>query len=118
MNVEQHRFKLAKTAQYLFFLIGGIWLVLAGLTFFSRGGFQSAYWIIAVLMVGNGGALIVLGVGINRFRKLFFWLGLIAVGVNIFLTFTDQFGLWDMITLLIDLSLFGVLVLNWKHYLM
>jgi hypothetical protein len=105
-----------KIAQILFYLIGGIWLVLAAITFINRGGMQSGYWLIALLMVGNGAALIMIGLGLRKYRRLFFRLGLALVAVNILLTFTDQFGLWDLLTLIIDLALFNVLILNRRHF--
>ena len=117
MKMVENELKWAKIAQGLFYLIGVIWLGLAGGTFYNAGGLSSGYWVVAVLMVGNGGVLIGLGAGLLRFRKLFFWMGLLVVGVNILLTFTDQFGFWDLLTLLIDIGLFGVLLFNHRFYL-
>lgn len=115
MNKEKMR--LAKITQGLFYLIGAIWLVLALLTFIKADNAPFEYWVIAALMVGNGAVLIALGLGLLRFPKLFFLGGILVVGVNILLTFTDQFGFWDLLTLLIDIVLFGVLLINWQYYL-
>lgn len=97
--------------QILLYLIGTIWLIFSAVTIIKGG------WIIGVLMIGNGVVLIGIGAGLNRFRKLFYWVGVIVVGVNILLTFTDQFGFFDFATLLIILAIFILLVANRKYYL-
>jgi len=105
-----------KITQMLFYVNGVIWLALAGFAFFKDGGLQGGYWIIALMMVGNGAVLIALGLGLVKYPKLLFRLGLLVVVVNILLTFTDQFGFFDIATLVIDLALFNMLMLNRRYY--
>lgn len=117
MTAQNESGKLARVAnhvraaQILFYLIGGIWLVLSLFTM-VRGN-----WILAVMMVGNGGVLVAVGLGLNKYRKLSFRLGIAVLAVNILLTFTDQFGYFDLATVLIDLGLFILLLINRKYYL-
>ena len=98
--------------RYLFYLIGIVWFGLAVATFIGGG------WLLGMLMVGNGAVLAAVGFGLNERPKLFYWLGLAVLAVNILLTFTDQFGFWDLATLLIDLVVFSLLISERKHYLL
>ena len=62
-------------------------------------------------MFGNAAAMLWSGWAIGRQKMLFVYLAMIVLIVNLSLTVTDQFGLWDMITMLIDLVLLVLLVL-------
>lgn len=57
--------------------------------------------IMAVLMTGNAAALFLAGCGLDKHR-LFHPFAFIIILVNILLTFTDEFGLFDFLTLLLD----------------
>jgi hypothetical protein len=67
-------------------------------------------WIVALLMFGNVGAMLICGAGIGTGRVVFYYLAIFVLVVNIILTLTDQFGIFDLITLLIDLILLGILI--------
>jgi len=66
--------------------------------------------IIAIMMFGNVIAMLLTAWLLGKQKKLFYILALIVLFVNIILTFTDQFGLFDFITLLIDLIILGLLL--------
>jgi len=110
-----------KAAQTLFFVNAVIWLLL-GITSLSRlagssTGQTTTMWIVALLMFGNAGAMLVAGVGIGKQRRLFYTSGLAVLVINIILTFTDQFGVLDFITLVIDVVLLGLLIVTRARYL-
>ena len=65
-----------------------------------------------ILMVINAAILYWLGWGIAR-RRVFFYFGIGYLLLNILLTITDQFGLLDLLTMLIDIVL--VILLIAKH---
>jgi hypothetical protein len=107
-------------ARALFFVNTLLW-VLLGVVFLLKLGDANSnqivgYLIVALLMFGNAGAMLVCGVVIVRPRRIYFYLALAVLAVNIVLTFTDQVGLWDIITLLIDLVLVGLLVAMRRTY--
>ena len=82
-----------KAAQALFFANAVIWLLL-GITSLGRlagnsTGQTMTMFIVALLMFGNAGAMLVAGVGIGKQRRLFYYLGLAVLVINIILTFTD-----------------------------
>jgi uncharacterized membrane protein YhaH (DUF805 family) len=43
-------------------------------------------------------------------RRPFYYLALAVMAINIILTFTDQFGLLDFLTLVIDLAIVAILI--------
>lgn len=113
--------KTIKTAQLLFYLNALIWFVLGLVSWVSIGDHQAipAYlrWTITLLMFGNASFMLFSGWGLGRGSR---WLYLLALGVlaaNIILTFTDQVGTLDWITLVIDLLLLGILITIRKKYL-
>jgi hypothetical protein len=73
--------------------------------------------VIAVLMLGNAGAMVVAGAGLStRWRRPAYYWGLAVLAINIILTFRDQFGVFDLLTLLFDLALLGLLIAARKCY--
>jgi hypothetical protein len=117
------QFKILDTiraAQALFFLDAAIWVALGitSLLRVSRGptSIMTAI-IIGIMMFGNAGAMVVCGVGLGTKRLGFYYLALAVLLVNIVLTFTDQVGLLDILTFLLDLALLVLLIATGKQYL-
>jgi hypothetical protein len=113
-------FRLVRAAQALFFLNTGIWV---GLGFWSlvklaKGNSDSTITglIIAAMMFGNALAMLASGIGLGKRQKRFFYLALAILLVNIILTVTDQFGILDFLTLVIDLALLGFLIADRRNY--
>lgn len=109
-----------RAAQVLFFLNAAIWLAF-GVWSLVRLGRGSAHqtltlWIVAILMFGNVGAMLLSGVGLGSRQRRFFWLAVAVLAVNIVLTVTDEFGIFDALTLALDLALLGLLVAGRKQY--
>ncbi len=107
-----------RAAQALFFANAAIWLVIGAATLarMNAGLNRMAALIVAALMAANAGAMLVAGIGIGRRRRLFYFFAMAVLAVNIVLTFTDEFGLLDLATLLIDLVLLGLLVASRAEY--
>jgi len=101
-------------AQAMFFLNAAIWMLLSVLTLRRMHG--SMAWIIAILMAGNASAMFLAGWGIGKRHKWFYYLGIAVLAVNIVLTVTDQFGLLDLLTLLIDVTLLVLLLATRSRY--
>jgi lysylphosphatidylglycerol synthetase-like protein (DUF2156 family) len=121
MENRSNRPRFARLAQGLFLVNTIIWVGLAvGFALkidTSNPDTVVGYWIVAMLMFGNAAAMFVCGIGIGRPRRLFYVLALAVLFVNIVLTFTDQFGTWDFITLVVDVVVFGLLMVMWSAYL-
>ena len=108
-------------ARGLFLVNAVIWLTLGVYTMvgMANRGYSSAMTltIIAALMVANAGFMLIIGSLLAPGRKWIYFLGLALLSVNILLSFTDEFGAYDLITLLIDVILLVLLVLTRKTYL-
>ena len=110
-----------RTAQVLFLLNAAIWLDI-GIISMVRAATRHpeqvvTVWVIAILMFGNVGAMALSAWGLAKHRKLFYSFALFVLAVNILLTFTDQFGIIDLLTLGLDLILFGLLITVRHEYL-
>lgn len=72
--------------------------------------------IIGVLMFGNAGAMLLSAWLLPKKWMSAFIFILLIIAVNIFLTFTDQIGFWDLATVSIDFVLIGILLGKWKLF--
>ena len=113
---------VVKAARVLFVLNALIWLAIGIASLLRMGTAQQpappvVLLVVALLMFANAAAMLLVAAGLTRRRQLFFWLGIAVLLVNVLLTFTDQFGILDLVTLLIDLALFGLLVASRSFYL-
>lgn len=73
-------------------------------------------WMVAIMMFGNAYAMMISGIGILSRRKIFYLLALAVIFVNLVLTFTDQFGLFDFVTLVIDGVILALLIASWGRF--
>jgi hypothetical protein len=109
-----------KAAQALFFVNAAIWLLLgiATIVRMPAGGSGQTITaaVIAILMFANLGAMLVAGVAIGKQQRPFYYIGIAILVVNIILTVTDQFGLLDFVTLVMDMVLLGLLIVTRARY--
>jgi hypothetical protein len=111
--------KAMRWAQGLFFLNAAIWLALGVMSLSRLGGNEGGVVtapVVAILMFGNAGAMALSGALLTRRRLLFNLFALAVLAVNIVLTFTDQVGALDWITVGIDLVLVGVLIVARRQF--
>jgi hypothetical protein len=109
-----------KAAQALFFLNAAIWLafaIAAPARIARSTGQPLAAVVVAILMLGNAAAMLVAGLALARRTRWLYYFGIAVLLVNILLTFTDQFGLWDFITLALDVALLGLLIDTRSYYM-
>jgi hypothetical protein len=112
--------KAMRWAQGLFFLNAAIWLVFGIVSVVRIGGNAGqavTAVVVAILMFGNAGAMALSGALLGKRRLLFYLFALAVLAVNVVLTFTDQVGALDWITLAIDLVLLGVLIVGRKQFI-
>ncbi|MGE5221670.1 MAG: hypothetical protein ACM3PY_04485 [Omnitrophica WOR_2 bacterium] len=62
-------------------------------------------------------ALVWLGMGIRKQKKLYFYLAVIYLAINLILTITDDFGLADLLYIVLVACLLVFLLLSWPYYL-
>ncbi len=106
--------RLIQFGKWLFWLNAAVWLAFGIWSMVRIGnggvGSSSTLWLIAILMLGNMVAFLWCSWAIQK-QAARYRFGIIAIlAVNIFLTFTDQFGLFDFLTLLLDLVLLVIVL--------
>jgi uncharacterized membrane protein YsdA (DUF1294 family) len=120
MNTTSIKPRTVVIAQAMFFINAAIWLAfgVAGIIRLARENTapENVMWVITILMFGNVGAMLVAGLWLHRQSKWAYIFALAVLVVNIFLTFTDQVGFFDILTALIDVSLIGLLLFDRKNY--
>ncbi|MCX6029164.1 MAG: hypothetical protein NT169_07650 [Chloroflexi bacterium] len=112
---------IVRAAQAVFFLNAAIWLQFGVLSLIRMAGGSPdraiTAGIVAILMFGNVAAMLLCGVGLGKQQKRFYYLAVAVLVVNILLTVTDQFGVLDFITLVIDVGLLALLIATRSRYL-
>ena len=107
-------------AQALFYINTLIWLGFAVYMFYDMAAVDNngfAILIISIFMLGNAGAMFLSGFMLGKRQKWIYYFAIAFLGINIFLTFTDQFGIYDLLTLIIDLVLLVILFSIGRTYL-
>ena len=113
---------IVSAARWLFILLGVIWLAF-GTSSIARVSDNSGsvpftvLWIIAILMFVNALLLFWTDWGIGRGNRFYFYFGLLILAGNIFLTFTDEFGTFDLVTLIINIVLLILLIAGHSKFL-
>ena len=105
---------LIKAAQALFYLNAMIWFAFGLATLIRIGNGNNAHRLAALIltlfMLGNVAAMLVSGWGLGTRSKWLYLLAIAVILVNIILTFTDQFGLFDFLTLVVDVVILVLLI--------
>jgi hypothetical protein len=107
--------------QSLFVLWGAIWFLFGIVSLGSgldRAASQSNLaWLLSAVMFANALVMLLLAWGIGRRWRAVFYLSFAVLLVNILLTLTDEFGLFDLIVLIIYLAIAGLLFASRSRYL-
>ncbi len=112
--------QFASYIKYLFFVTAIALAILAAGSFMRVNedpDMHIIYVLYAVLMVGDALAMLVCGLYINRKIKMIFWFAVIILGLNIILTIFDQFGLIDLLFVLLNLITLAPLLVLCKEFL-
>ena len=90
----------------LFFLTAVILVVLSVLSFLRSfmGTDLWIYIVYSILMAVDAACMFVCGLFLNRKIKLLFWFAVTVLGLNILLTIFDQFGLVDLLFVLLNIA--------------
>lgn len=111
---------LLNIAQWSFVILGVIWLIFAEVSVSSalstENQLSSFTWLSAVLMFANSLVLIFLGWRWGEGKRWLYYFGLLVLFANIILTFTDEFGLFDLLYLILAGALFVYLLVTRKLY--
>jgi len=113
---------LVKITQALFYINVVIWLAFGVITAAWMVNNQDpdqtvVAAIVTIFMFGNAAAMLISGLGLGTRSKWLYFLAVAVIVVNIILTFTDQFGWPDFLTLVIDVVIFVLLIVIRRRYL-
>ncbi len=72
--------------------------------------------IMALLMLGNAAAMLISGLGLGMYSRLLYIFAVLVIGINILLTFPDQLGVYDIVTVALDLIILGLLIAIRRRY--
>lgn len=115
MNKKEER--MTRSIQGLLLLDMIVWLVLAGMTLFEQAPAASDIvnyqQYLGLLMIGNA---LIFGIFAFYYPKpRFRMMAVVWLMVNIVLTFTDQFGLYDILTLVLDVLIVVLILIQKKE---
>ncbi len=103
-----------RVAQALLPVNSGIWIIFGLVSLVRIPGSATispiTAWIIALLIVANAALMLGIAWGLEKNQKLFNPLGIAFISINLLLTITDDFGLFDLLALCIDLALLIALI--------
>lgn len=107
--------RLIRIGKWLFWLNAAVWLTF-GIWRMVRIGNGSTInpltlWGIAILMLGNTAAFLWCSWAIQKQPSWHRFTIIAILAVSIMLTFTDQFGIFDFLTLLLDIILLGLMLI-------
>lgn len=118
---QVRKFDWLKLAQALLVLNALVWTVIGISTLLRLASSSSqstvVFLLIAVLMFGNAVLMLAAAWLLGKRRSSFYYFALLVLLVNILLTFTDQFGMVDLLTVLFDLLILGMLVFKRSEFL-
>jgi hypothetical protein len=90
--------------RYLLIFTAVILFVLSAATFLRTSpnpDMKVIYLVYGILMLGDGVAMLASGLWITK--RLIYWFAVIVLGLNIILTIFDQFGLIDLLFVLLNI---------------
>lgn len=99
--------------QYLFFLTAAVLAAFGANSMFRANpnpGMKLMYMIYALLMLGDALAMLACGLFIRSKKARVFWFAILVLSLNILLTIFDQFGLVDLLFVLLNLLTLGLLI--------
>lgn len=112
--------KYLRIAQILLYFNAVIWLLFSAATIISMisGDVTQIFSgiILGTLMLGNVALLYGAGLGIKRPRQRYLYFALAILALNLILSITDEFGLLDLATLLLNLATIMLLIVSRKYF--
>ena len=105
-----------KIAQILFIPNTFIWLTFGLISLNEITDQTITAWVNAILMVGNVLAMRIAAVTLNRPQSFFYIFAWVVLIANVLLTITDQFAIFDLITLIIDCILCFILFVSKRNH--
>jgi len=111
---------LPALVQYLFFFTAVLLMALGVGSMFRaspRPDMKLIYMVYAILMFGDALAMLACGLLIRARKTIIFWSAVTLLSLNIILSIFDQFGLVDLLFVLLNLLTLGLLITLRREFL-
>lgn len=109
-----------RAAKWAFWVLAAVWVVLGIISlvslFTGEGDPEMYMWVVMGLIFANALVMVWLGWGIGGQSRCIFYQAVAYMVVNIILTITDDFGLADLIYLILSIGLLGLLLATSRYY--
>ncbi|OGO72726.1 MAG: hypothetical protein A3K45_02795 [Chloroflexi bacterium RIFOXYC12_FULL_59_14] len=106
--------RAVQITRIFFYLLAALWLAV-GIGYLARSDGSTMYWIMAGLMFASIFVFIALGANITR--KPVYWVGVIFLAICIVLTIFDQFGLADLVALILFIVPLVIMLAKRKEFI-
>ena len=106
--------RAVQITRYFFYLLAALWLVV-GINYLGQSDGQMIYNVIAGLMFAS--IFVFIALGMNITKKPAYWLGVIFLIICIILTIFDQFGLADLVALILFIIPLVIMLAKRKEFL-
>ncbi|OIN97994.1 MAG: hypothetical protein COS37_00620 [Anaerolineae bacterium CG03_land_8_20_14_0_80_58_20] len=106
--------RAVQITRYFFYLLAALWLVV-GINYLGQSDGQMIYNVIAGLMFASIFVFIALGANITR--KPVYWVGVIFLAICIVLVIFDQFGLADLVALILFIVPLVIMLAKRKEFI-
>ena len=119
MQAKMMRPAVVTATAVLFIVAALFWILMAAATVITEDTHvvpQVPAWILMVFMLANALVLLALARGLWAQKRLYWAVAVVYLGFNIVLTITDQFGLIDLVYLVVIALLLAFLVGTRKNY--
>ena len=111
---------LPTLVQYLFFFTAIVLMALGVGSIFRAGSnpnMKLIYMVYAILTLGDALAMLACGLLIRARKTAIFWSAAALLSLHIVLTIFDQFGLVDLLFVLLNLLILGLLIALRREFL-
>jgi hypothetical protein len=106
--------RAVQITRYFFYLLAALWLAV-GIGYIGQGDGRILFYFIAGLMFAS--MYIFIALGRNITKKTAYWLGVAFLAICIVLTIFDEFGLADLIALILFIVPLFIMLAKRKEFI-
>ncbi len=106
-----------RITQILLYINAVVWVFLGVFYSIHTISHPVSQYMIVILMVINAAIFTWLGWGVGKKNPFFLYASYVFLGVNILLTITDEFGTLDIIVLVLNIIIIGLLISSRKQFI-
>ena len=105
--------RAVQITRFFFYLLAALWLVV-GIGYLGQSDGRMIFYVIAGLMFAN--IFVFIALGMNITKRPAYWLGLTVLALCVLLTIFDQFGLADLVALILFIIPLVIMLAKRKEF--